>query len=160
MPPPHQFPSQLASRFGSTGGLSFLVAGLSINLSAFAFHATASRALGPVGYGQLGPLLNLLQVLSLPLAAIQAAVTSQMSGAERRDDARGDLRGLTVRVFVLSVMADLVIVAAAPAIDAYLHFSSAVPLLLVPPWNTSTRATIPAQPNQGATACQLPQATW
>lgn len=123
------------------------MAGLSINLSAFAFHATVSRVLGPAGYGQLGPLLNLLQVLSLPLAAIQATVTRQMSGAGRREGTRGDLRGVTVSALALSGIADLVILAAAPTIDAYLHFSSAVPLLLVLPW---IQASVVASIWQGA----------
>ena len=70
---------RMASSGLAQGGLGFFVATGAVSVSNFLFHVVISRLLGPSVYGALGALLNVLLILSVPLGAIQAAVTRSES---------------------------------------------------------------------------------
>ncbi len=81
---------RLSGSAAAQGAVAFLVATTAVNLSNFVFHVVVSRLLGPSNYGELGALLNVLTLLSVPLGAVQAAVTyAEASGAGRGSGARG-----------------------------------------------------------------------
>jgi O-antigen/teichoic acid export membrane protein len=117
----------------AAGGLAFFAATAAVNLSNFVFHVAVSRLLGPSDYGALNSLLNVMLVLSVPLGALQAAVTQ----AEARARATGGGVGLR-RLFWLaglwSLVATVVLVGLSPEIKSFLHFSSPWSILILSGW--------------------------
>ncbi len=116
------------------GGLSFFVATAAVNGSNFVFHVLMSRLMGPSGYGALTALINVLMVLTVPMGAIQAAVTQ----AEAKAVARGQ-RGLNVgRLLWRSAAAGgavaLALVAASGWLAGYLHLGSAAAVVVLAVW--------------------------
>jgi O-antigen/teichoic acid export membrane protein len=116
------------------GGLVFLVASATVGFSNFLFHVVVSRLLGPDRYGALGALLTLVLVLSVPLAALQAAVTRAVALRQGQPVA---LRQMLLKATVGSLAAMVLLVAFSPVIAGYLHLSSPVPVIvlatLIPP---------------------------
>lgn len=116
------------------GGLVFLVATVLANLSNFVFHVVISRLLGPSNYGALGALLNVLIVFSVPLGAVQAAVTRAESAGIHADGHGIGLRSTMLYVFIVGVIATLVFIALSPVIGNYLHLRSPLPIMLLSTW--------------------------
>lgn len=59
----------------SRGPALFAIATLGTNLANFAFHAVASRSLGPADYSALTAFLVIATVITVPLAAMQISMT-------------------------------------------------------------------------------------
>jgi glycosyltransferase involved in cell wall biosynthesis/O-antigen/teichoic acid export membrane protein len=112
---------------GSGAGALVAATGLQ-NLGNLAFHASASRILGPAAYGAVGALLTLTVALTIPLAALQVAITRSVAEA----GPGGDPRAVLARVRWLAVGAGLAVAGAAPAIAAYLRLDTLSCLFLVP----------------------------
>lgn len=63
-------------------GPAILIAAATLSSAGnFAFHATASRMLGPGSYSSVAALLALLVVIAVPIGAIQTAVTQASAGS-------------------------------------------------------------------------------
>ena len=117
----------------AVGGLAFFAASAAVNLSNFLFHVAVSRLLGPSNYSALGSLLNVLVVVSVPLGALQAAVTQ----AEAR--ARGTGGGVRVKTLVFratlwSLVATALFAGLSPEIKGFLHFSSPWSIIVLSGW--------------------------
>lgn len=115
------------------GGASFLVASVGLSASNFVFNAVISRLIGPAGYGALGSLLNVVFVLSVPLAALAAAVTQVVVGAGG-SSAVGGYRRMSVQAVVGGTLATGAWSVASPAIAGFLHLGSVAPVLVMGLW--------------------------
>lgn len=112
------------------GGLAFIAASVAVNLSNFAFHAAVSRLLGPASYGALGSLLNTLVVLSVPLGALEAAVT-RMVATQTKVGSPAGCRRLTVQSAVAGALGFVVWVGLSPLMQGFLQLDSLWPVLLM-----------------------------
>jgi O-antigen/teichoic acid export membrane protein len=101
------------------------------NGSNYAFNLVMAAMLGPAGYGALGALLALVLVGSVPGLALQAVVARRTALLERGGSAPA--RGPWPETRRLVVWAGLafgaLVVLAAPALDAFLHLNSTLPVL-------------------------------
>ncbi|MHB8189922.1 MAG: glycosyltransferase [Ferrimicrobium sp.] len=124
----------LASSALAQGGLAFFIATGVVSLSNFVFHMVISRMLGPSNYGALGALLNVMLVLSVPLGALQAAVTQAESS--RRHGGRGgiDIAGTTLRAAVVGAVAMVMLIAASPLVVEFLHLGSLWSVVVLASW--------------------------
>ncbi len=111
------------------GGLVFVGAGMAVNLTNFAFHAAVSRLLGPAGYGALGALLNVLVVLSVPFAALEAAVTRMV--ASRAAGAETGCRRLSLQACLGGLIGFVVWLGLTPLVEGFLRLHSALPVVLL-----------------------------
>lgn len=124
-------PSSLFGLLGG-GGWSFLVATAGLNGFNLLFHIAISRLLGPSYYGALGSLLHVVTVLSVPLGAVQLAVTQSMVSLSKSGEV--SLRSLTIKVSIWAFGAMGIFWAASPLLMSFLHLHSLVPLLLLGTW--------------------------
>ena len=115
----------------SAGGLAFLVATSAVNLSNFGFHLVVSRILGPASYGAISALIALTPVLSVPLGAVQAAITQAVARQKRGDLA---LRKPLVWVGGCGAATVVLAVGAAPLLDSYFRLHSEVPVAWLGLW--------------------------
>ena len=115
----------------SAGGLAFLVATSAVNLSNFGFHLVVSRILGPASYGAISALIALTPVLSVPLGAVQAAITQAVVRQQRGDLA---LRKPLLWVGGCGAATVALAVAAAPLLDSYFRLHSGVPVAWLGLW--------------------------
>ncbi|MGH3421193.1 MAG: oligosaccharide flippase family protein, partial [Streptosporangiaceae bacterium] len=113
------------------GGLSFFVAVSAANISNFVFHVIVSRLLGPPGYGALGALLNVLLVLSVPLGAVQAAVTQRVA---EQPDGRARVLGLMLRGAAIGVTGAVAVIIVSPAVAGFLHLDSVAAVAVLAVW--------------------------
>ncbi len=121
------------------GGIAFVVAMSAVNLSNFVFHVVISRLLGPSGYGALGALLNVVVVATIPLGAIQAAVTRTVAnerkgGGPVRAGERLALRRTTLRACGGGALAMACVWVAAPALESFLHLGSPASVVILGTW--------------------------
>jgi O-antigen/teichoic acid export membrane protein len=124
----------LASSAFAQGGLAFFVATGAVSLSNFVFHVVISRLLGPADYGALGALLNLMLVLSVPLGALQAAVTQ--AEASRRHAGRAGINvvGTVMRAALFGAVVTVGLIVASPLIAGFLHFGSIWSVVVLAAW--------------------------
>ena len=116
------------------GGFVFFLAIFATSVSSFVFHVIFSRLLGPSRYGALGALLNLLLLLAVPLAAIQAVVTQTESSRRSLGGYGIGVRPVILRALVVGTVAMGVLMAVSPLVSSYLHFSSDWPILVLSSW--------------------------
>ena len=114
------------------GGWSLVVATTGVNGLTFLFHALISRLLGPAQYGALGAVLNLINVLAVPLGAVQLAVTQAVVARTGRE--RISLRRLTVKAMLWGTVAMAAVGVAAPLIDGFLNLKSPIADLTIGVW--------------------------
>ncbi len=105
------------------GGLVFVIASFGVNLSNFVFHVVLSRLLGPSSYGALGALLNVMSVLSVPLAAVQVTVAQSVARQDNPTETPPLARLLRISAVVAGVGLALWL-AATPTIDSFFHLRS------------------------------------
>jgi O-antigen/teichoic acid export membrane protein len=105
-----------------------LLAGTAAVLAgAYAYNLVCIRWLGAADYGDVAALTALSTILLLPLLGVQAALAREVAAFRAREDhaSVGALLALTLRRgVILSVLAVLGLLAAAPAIAALLNISS------------------------------------
>jgi O-antigen/teichoic acid export membrane protein len=135
--------SELTAREDSTpaaptrrlpGGLAralaapLLIAVVLQNIGNLGLHAIMGRFLPAGDYGALGTILSLMVLLTVPLAALQAASSKAAASGARRSDRRSVLA-----VVAAAVLSGLGTAALAPAITAAFHLDgSAAAWLLAP----------------------------
>jgi len=125
--------AKLAGTPLALGGLSFVGASTAVSVSNFAFHAAVSRLLGPAGYGAFGSLLNVVVVLSVPLSALEAAVTRGVATRRGAGDASG-CRRLSLMALGGGLAAFALWSGLSPLVASFLHLRSALPVLLMGLW--------------------------
>lgn len=116
------------------GGLGFFVATGAVSVSNFFFHVVVSRLLGPSVYGALGALLNVLLLLSVPLGAIQAAVTRSESAHQHSEGHGIGLRTALLRGGLAGLAGTVVLVAVSPLVSNYLHLQSLETMIILAIW--------------------------
>jgi glycosyltransferase involved in cell wall biosynthesis/O-antigen/teichoic acid export membrane protein len=118
------------------GGMSFLLAAAAVNASNFVFHIASSRLLGPVTYGSLGALLNVIGVLAVPVSALQAAATQRIAPLLRTlpPDRGLNLRACVADATTLGLGGMGLFLLAAPLLASFLHTGSRPPIILVGLW--------------------------
>ena len=117
----------------SRGAVSFLLATAGVNVFNFLFHVVVSRLLGPTHYSALGALLSIVALLSVPLGAMQLAVTQAVARRVDADEPIGLGRSVGLGA-VYGLLAMGIVIAFTPLIDRFLHLGSWVPVLLVATW--------------------------
>lgn len=137
----HQIPSTKAPPLWSRlttgvfgrGAVSFLVATAGVNASNFLYHIVVSRLLGPAHYGVVGALLSLLALISVPLGAVQLAVTQAVidQDSTRRPFSLGRI---TRRALLVGVLATVAFACFTPVLERFLHIESPLPILMVSAW--------------------------
>ena len=115
-------------------GIQVLVAIVVLNLGTYAFQLAAGQLLGPAGFGELAALLALLNLIGLPLGAVQIALARHV--AELRASHRDLAADALARAFLLAgVGGSLGLMALYAALlvplDHVLGLSSIVPLALL-----------------------------
>ena len=125
---------RMASSGLAQGGLGFFVATGAVSVSNFLFHVVISRLLGPSVYGALGALLNVLLILSVPLGAIQAAVTRSESAHLHSEGHGIGLRSAMMRAGLTGIIGTLVLIVFSPLIASYLHLSSVESTMILAIW--------------------------
>ena len=106
------------------GGLSFLIATLMVNLSNFVFHMVISRLLGPSDYGELGSLLNLMVIFTVPLGALQAAITHAEASRRQANRPGVNLSKLLGRMAFAGALGTIIIIAFGPVLASFLRLGS------------------------------------
>ena len=91
---------------------------MAANVLGYAFTVVVSRALGPDGFGALGALLGLLLIGAVPALALQAVAARRVALGGATADV---VRPLVRASLVLGLGTSAVLVAAAPALEAYLR---------------------------------------
>ena len=122
-----------ASSLAGGGGLVLFVTLTVVNGSNFLFHAVISRRLEPALYGGLRALLTILLVLTVPVSALQLAITRRV--AARREAGQGPgsvvIGPLLGDAVLWGVALSGALVLASPVVQSFLHLptlSSAVML--------------------------------
>ncbi|MHB8293854.1 MAG: glycosyltransferase [Acidimicrobiales bacterium] len=116
------------SKLAADGGLWLFGAMMAVNVVNFGFHMIMSRLLGAAVYGALGSLLGLVLVLGVVTGALQVAVTQAVAEHGGRPGSV-EVRRPLWRAGLAGLVGFAAFAGAAPAIDGFLHFSSAVPAL-------------------------------
>lgn len=116
------------------GGLGFFVATGAVSISNFFFHVVVSRLLGPSVYGALGALLNVLLLLSVPLGAIQAAVTRSESAQQHSEGHGIGLRAALFRGGLAGLVGTVILIAISPLVANYLHLPSLESMMILAVW--------------------------
>ena len=116
------------------GGLAFFAAVSFTNLINFLFQLVVARRLGPSSYGELGALTGILAVFAVPSAALQVVITAQVAGRLR--DSHGKPVPLVIGPLLASgllwgLTTTVILLAAAPVFEAFLHLSSLTPAFLL-----------------------------
>lgn len=122
-----------SSSLAGGGGLVLFVTLTVVNCSNFLFHAAVSRRLEPASYGGLSALLGILLVLTVPVGALQLAITRKVAARREAgvDQGRVVVGPLLADAVVWGVVLSCVLVGAAPLVRSFLHLptlSSAVML--------------------------------
>lgn len=113
------------------GGFAFFIATGLVSLTSFFLNLIVSRLLGPVSYGSFGSLQNAIQVLTVPVMAISAAIT-QAEASKEANGSHGVAIGRTLNRFCLAGLAAVVaFVALSPVVRSYLHLNSIWPVLIL-----------------------------
>jgi O-antigen/teichoic acid export membrane protein len=115
-------------------GLQVLTALIVLNLGTYAFQLAAGQLLGPSGFGELAALLALLNLIGLPLGAVQIAVArhvAELRAADRPGDAGAIARAFLVAAAGGSLILMAVYAALLLPLDNVLGLSSVGPLALM-----------------------------
>jgi O-antigen/teichoic acid export membrane protein len=125
--------TQMKSGIFGRGALSYLVAFAGISVASFVFHLVVSRLLGPTHYGVMGALLGIISLLTVPLGAVQIAVTQAVVDKEVAGQSFS-MVSVTWRSFLAGCVAMVALAGCAPVIDQFLHIGTPLPIFLVAVW--------------------------
>ncbi len=128
--------SSLWERLGSgifaKGAIYYILASAALNVTNFLFHVVVSRIIGPTAYGGLGAVLGLIALLTVPISALQIAVTQAVSAQQSTDG--HSLHILVRRSIIAGVAGCFGTIALFPVLDSFLHFNSPTPIVLTGLW--------------------------
>lgn len=102
---------------------------MAANVLGYVFTVVVSRALGPDGFGALGALLGLLLIGAVPALALQAVSARRVALAESAGaDVAAVVRRMLRASLLLGAGTTAVLLLGSPALAAYLHLDSLVPV--------------------------------
>jgi len=107
-----------------------LVAALLQNVGNFGFHVAVSQLIGLEKYGAIGALLTLTVALSIPLGALQAAMTRAVAEA----GAGARTREVFRRIGWVALVASALVTIFAPIVSEFLHLESVWQAVLLGPY--------------------------
>lgn len=113
-------------------GWSFLVATAGLSGFNLLFHIAMSRFLGHSYYGAVGSLLQLVMLLSVPLGAVQFAVTRAVVSSSKTGVR--SLRSVTLKASIWGLGTMAVLWALSPLLTSFLHLHTVTPVLLLGTW--------------------------
>ena len=126
----------IRERFGSGilagGAIYYILASAALNVTNFLFHVVVSRIIGPTAYGGLGAVLGVIALLTVPVSALQIAVTRTVSNQQLTNG--HSLHMLARRSIIVGIAGCVIIVALFPVLDSFLHFKSSLPIVLTGIW--------------------------
>jgi glycosyltransferase involved in cell wall biosynthesis/O-antigen/teichoic acid export membrane protein len=125
--------SELTSGIFGRGALSFLLATAGVSVSNFAFHVVVSRVIGPDQYGALGAILGVINLLSVPIIAIQIAATQAVVGRGASESSH-NVSKMVQRVAIFGAIGAVLMLACAVPLDSFLHLTSPIAVVLVAAW--------------------------
>lgn len=128
-PPPARLHTRLRRSHGVRSGLVLGVATLVFSVGGYLFQTACIRYLGAARYSDVGALLALTAVISLPLGSVQMLIAREVAylrGAGRREDVRAFLRRVVLRVAIPGgVAVTLLSMLATPLLQDALNVDSA-----------------------------------
>jgi len=104
------------------------------NIFAYLFHIYMARTLGPASYGELGSLLAIFMILSVPVGTIQTVITKFVAGYKSRNEHGkiGSLMFSAIRKLLFyGFGAFLLVSVLSPFIADFLHIDSSIPVIIV-----------------------------
>jgi glycosyltransferase involved in cell wall biosynthesis/O-antigen/teichoic acid export membrane protein len=125
--------SKLTSGIFGRGAITFLIATAGLSISNFAFHIVVSRLIGPAQYGALGAILSIINLLAVPIGAIQIAATQAVIARSSADGAHS-VHKMVKRVALAGTVGAAVLLLSTPLLDGFLHLTSPVSLVVVALW--------------------------
>jgi O-antigen/teichoic acid export membrane protein/glycosyltransferase involved in cell wall biosynthesis len=125
--------SRLTSGIFGRGALTFLIATAGLSISNFAFHIVVSRLIGPAQYGALGAILSIVNLLAVPIGAIQIAATQAVIARSFADGSHSVHR-MVKRAALAGATGAAVLLLSTPLLDGFLHFTSPISLVVVAIW--------------------------
>jgi glycosyltransferase involved in cell wall biosynthesis/O-antigen/teichoic acid export membrane protein len=125
--------SRLTSGIFGRGALTFLIATAGLSISNFAFHIVVSRLIGPAQYGALGAILSIINLLAVPIGAIQIAATQAVISHSSADGSHSVHR-MVKRVALAGAVGSAVLLLSTPLLDGFLHLTSSISLVVVAIW--------------------------
>jgi O-antigen/teichoic acid export membrane protein len=113
-----------------SGSGQIAVAMMVMNFATYGFTMAAARIIGPVSYGAYFALMNLLMIVSVVMLGLQATAARRISAAPAHV---GQIEREILRVSLrASLLVGVILLVAAPLINALLDLDSLATALLVP----------------------------
>jgi len=104
------------------------------NVFAYLFHIFMARYLGPAGYGELGSLLAIFMILSVPVGTIQTVITKFVARFRAKEE-HGKIGSLMFssikKLLTYGVFTFLVVSLLSPFIASFLHIDSSIPVIII-----------------------------
>jgi O-antigen/teichoic acid export membrane protein len=104
-----------------------------ISISAFIFHVTVSRLLGPSEYGIVVAFVGVLGVLLVPIGALQASI-SQAVVLKTSQDLDFNLSDILIKVFLCSVLFSFTAAVFFKPFDEFINIKSSTTYFLTLVW--------------------------
>src|SRR3989344_9240906 len=104
------------------------------NIFAYLYHIFIARYLGPASYGELGSLLAIFMILSVPIGTIQTVITKYISRFHNRneDGKVGSLIFSSIKkLFYYGLFAFIFVSVLSPFIASFLKIDSSIPVIIV-----------------------------
>ena len=114
------------------GATFFLLSSTVVNLSSFLFHMVSSRLLGPRDYGSLSTLINMTNLIALPVGALQFAVTQAV--LENAREGHQSMTRLLQRTALIGCLIVVAVMVFLSPIDSYFHMTSPWPMVFIAIW--------------------------
>jgi|SRR3989344_7557852 len=104
------------------------------NIFAYIFHIYMARELGPASYGELGSLLAIFMILSVPVGVIQTVITKYIARFHSGNE-EGKVGSLIFsaikKLFYYGLFTFILISVLSPFIADFLHIDSSIPVIIV-----------------------------
>jgi len=104
------------------------------NIFAYLFHIFMARYLGPASYGELGSLLAVFMILSVPVGTIQTVITKYIARFHSKNEEGkvGSLIFSSIRkLFYYGLFAFILVSTLSPFISSFLKINSFIPIIVV-----------------------------
>src|SRR3989344_4076639 len=104
------------------------------NIFAYLYHIFIARYLGPASYGELGSLLAIFMILSVPVGTIQTVITKYIARFHSRNEEGkvGSLIFSSIRkLFYYGLSTFIFVSILSPFISSFLKIDSSIPIIIV-----------------------------
>ena len=104
------------------------------NIFAYLYHIFIARYLGPASYGELGSLLAIFMILSVPVGTIQTVITKFIAKFNSKNE-KGKVGSLIFssikKLIYYGFFAFILVSMLSPFIAKFLHIDSSIPVIIV-----------------------------